>query len=271
MGRKTARDSLSAFGSLSVPRPAEAAYAHNTLGVISLSMEKPAEAEVNLRRAVQLGMEALGEEHLDTVGYQTNLALALLAGGNADEAETLLRRARFVVERQPAASGNQLGMISAELSAVAIVHNKLAIAGEEARKALAILNRQQWPDRRATALAQVNLADVHMRANRLAEAESLLNEAIPSERKLAPNSRLLGDGIRRMAQLRVRQERWREASGLYREAIDLYDRVVGADNPAVAPLLREYADRLKHDGRPKAEIHGVEMRAKALLSFAQGR
>ena len=271
LGRKTARDSLSAFGSLSVPRPAEAAYAHNTLGVISLSMGKPAEAEVNLRRAVQLGMEALGEEHLDTVGYQTNLALALLAGGNADEAETLLRRARFVVERQPGASGNQLGMISAELSAVAIVHNKLAIAGEEARKALAILNRQQWPDRRATALAQVNLADVHMRANRLAEAESLLNEAIPSERKLAPNSRLLGDGIRRMAQLRVRQERWREASDLYREAIDLYDRVVGADNPAVAPLLREYADTLKHDGRPKAEIRGVEMRAKALLSFAQGR
>lgn len=268
LGRKTALDSLAAFAALSVPRPAEAAYAHNTLGVISLSMGKQDEAESNLRKAVQLGIEALGEQHLDTAGYQTNLALALLARGSAEEAETLLRRARYVTERQPGASGNQLGMISAELSAVAIVQNKFGIAGEEARKALDILRRQQWPDRRAIALAQVNLADVDMHANRLAEAESLLNEAIPAERVVAPNSRLLADGVRRLAQLRGLQQRWREAADLYREAIGLYDLVVGVDNPAVAPLLREYADTLKRDRRPKAEIRDIEVRAKALLSFA---
>lgn len=209
-------------------------------------MGRQDEAELHLRSAVRLGIEALGEGQLDTVGYQTNLALALLARGNADEAETLLRRARFVVERQPGASGNQLGMISAELSAVAIVHNKLAIAAEDARKALAILSRQQWPDRRAIALAQVNLADVHMRANRLVEAESLLNEAIPSERNVAPDSRLLADGVRRMAQLRVRQERWREASEgtlvlrIADNGVGLKDPSAKSDPPRIAATKPGY-------------------------------
>ena len=271
LARATIQESLAGFEALSEPRPAEAAYARNTLGVVSLSMGRQEEAEANLRRAVELATQALGEGHLDTVGYQTNLALALLSRGDTDGAEILLRRARYVVEKQPGASGNQLGMICAELSAIAVIRNKLAVAGEEARKALDMLSHQKWPDQRAIALAQVNLADVHMHANRLAEAENLLNQAIPAERANSPDSRLLADGIRRVAQLRAQQQRWKEAAEAYREAIEIYDHVVGTGNPAVASLLREYAETLKREGGPKTEIREVESRAKALLSFAGKR
>ncbi len=270
-GLELAQEAVAAFEALPVARSVEAAYAHNNLGVISLSLGRQEEAETHLRKALEGAVAALGESHSDTTGYQTNLALALLSRGDASGAEVLLRRARYSLERQPGASENQLAMVCAELSAVAVMHNKLATASAESKKALEILRRQQYADPRAIALAQVNLADVELHANRLREAESLLNTAVESERRVAPDSRLLADGVRRMAQLRAKQQRWHEATELYREAIGIYDRVVGAENPAVVPLLREYADTLKREGGQKAEIRNTEVRTKAILGFTARR
>ena len=185
--------------------------------------------------------------------------------------EMLLRRARYSLERQAGASENQLAMVCAELSAVAVMRNKLALASVESKKALEILGRQIYADPRAIALAQVNLADVELHANRLREAEDLLNAALLSERRVAPDTRLLADGLRRMAQLRTKQQRWHEATELYREAIRIYDRVIGAENPAVVPLLREYAETLKREGGQKAEIRTTEDRAKTILGFQAKR
>ena len=67
--------SLAEFEALQEPRPAEAACARNKLGVVSLNLGLQQEAEASLRHAVELATKALGEGHLDTVGYQTNLAL----------------------------------------------------------------------------------------------------------------------------------------------------------------------------------------------------
>jgi tetratricopeptide (TPR) repeat protein len=226
------------------------------------------EAEASLRLAEQISVAELGEMNMETAGYQTNLALALLSRGEVEGAENLLRRAKFVVESTGGTPGNELAMIEAELSAVALTRKKLGTAADEAKKALEIFSRQKFPDARGVALAQVSLADVHLRANQLSEAEQYLALAIPNERRNAPQSRLLADGLRRLAQLRALQGRYKESQEIYREVISLYELRVGAQHPAMVPLLREYADTLKRDGAPKAEIRGVESRAKSIGSPA---
>ncbi|HXJ38125.1 MAG TPA: tetratricopeptide repeat protein, partial [Bryobacteraceae bacterium] len=180
----------------------------------------------------------------------------------------LLRRAQYVVEKLPGAPGTQLGLIYTQLSAVAMQRNKLAVAAEDGKKALDILAHQKWPDERGIAAAQVNLAEVYLRAKRLKEADQLFSEAIPKERQLAPQTRLLADGIRRLASLRAAQQRWREAQELLREAIGIYELRLGADNPVLVPALRDYAEVLKHDGGSKAEIRDVQTRARSILGFA---
>jgi tetratricopeptide (TPR) repeat protein len=264
LGKDTVEAALEVFANLPKADAMEVAHARNTLGLVSLSMGQQALAEENLRIARQISVAERGEMDLETAGYQTNLALALLTKGDIDTAETLLRQARYVVEKTPGVWGNQVGMISAELSAIAVRRKRFALAADEAKKALEILRNQAFPDQRSIALAQVSIADVHLSTGRLREAEQVLGEAIPAERRYAPESRLLADGLRRLAQLRTMQKRYPEAQALYKEAIGLYERRIGVQNPAIVPLLREYAETLRRDGKPKGEIRDVEARMKSI-------
>ena len=55
--------------------------------------------------------------------------------------------------------------------------------------------------------------------------EAILPGAIATERQLVPDTRLLADGLRRLACNCARQQHsWQAAQDLYREAIDIYER-----------------------------------------------
>ena len=269
--RETATEAIAEFGKLVPARPAEAAYAHNTLGLVDLSMGLQEEAVSHLRTAAELGTAGVGENSPEVAGYRTNLALALLARGEVSAAEQLLHRALYVAGHQPGGRYSQLGPIHAQLSAVAIQQNKLGIAAEEGKKALEILSGEPWPDEKMIASAQVNLGEVYVRTKKLKEADELLSGAIRTERRVAPESRLLADGLRRLAALRGAQSRWRESQDLLKEAIRIYEVRVGDASPILAPVLQDYAEALKHEGGSKAEIRKAETRAKAMLGFAPVR
>jgi tetratricopeptide (TPR) repeat protein len=262
------RAALTRFAALVTPAPAEEAYAWNGMGMMQLGSGQQAEAEGSLRRALSLATPVLGESHPETATYQTNLALALIVVGQFDRANTLLKRAKHVIETRSGASDSRLGLILAELSACASGEKKLGLAEEYAQQALAILNRQPEPNRTAIALARVNLADVYLKAHRLDDAEAILPGAIATERELAPDTRLLADGLRRLADLRNQQHAWQKAGELYREAIDIYERRLGANSPVLAPALRGYAEALRHFGGSKSEVRIAEARAKAVAGFA---
>lgn len=263
----TLRQATERFASLTPPHLAEEAFAVNALGMVELAKGLQSDAETHLRRALDLSSKALGEDHPETATCQANLALALIARGEYARAGALLRRAQLITEASLNRNDILNGLILAELSSVAEGENKLALAEEYGKKALAVLKVQSGPNTAAVALAQVNLAQVYVRARHFDEANSLLPGAIELERQTVPGTRLLADGLRRLAEFRALQHSWLEAAGLFSEAIGLYEKLGGPNNPFLVPVLRGRADALRHATSSKAEVRTLESRAKSVASF----
>jgi tetratricopeptide (TPR) repeat protein len=263
-GRPLLTEALDAFRSLEPRRQAAEARVLNTLGFMDLLEGHTAQALSLLNEAVRLAMTELGENHLEVATYQSDLAFAYVRSGQYDRAEPLLNRARFVIESHPVHDSLRLGIIFTELSLIACNRNKPALAEEYSNRAQQILDTLPSQKRVTGLLARVGLGAAWLAQHRLAEAERLLPDTVAVERRVAPHSYLLADGIHTLASLRALQHSWREAADLYKESIEIYRNRVGWNNPAIAPVLKEYADALKHSGGSKEEAKRMEALAKAI-------
>jgi tetratricopeptide (TPR) repeat protein len=240
----------------------ELALAYNSLGMIEVGAGRYKSAEFDLREAMNLAGETLGEASPETAAYATNLALALLAEGEYSRAGTLLRRARFVIESRLGPGSFQVVNALVELTSAETGLGRFRIAEDSGDKALSILNRLMPPGSPEIALTQVIMGNLYLREGRTAEAEKILPAAVDAERRSIRDERTLAAGIRALAALRVQQQAWNDAESLYREVIGHYERKLGAGHPDLAPVLREYAAVLRHRGGSKAEIRSVEARAR---------
>lgn len=244
----------------------ETAYAYNCLGLIDLAAGRERESEANLRQAVALSTNALGENSPLVAVYQTNLALALLTVRQFDRAGVLLRRAEFIVESHQGAAASELAPICAELSAVANAAGKFADAQEYASRAISLLSMQARPNTRALFASQVILAAIFLRAHNTAEAEKILPATVEMERQSAASPLTLAASLQLLGELRSQEKEWHEAETLFREAIGIYERSAPADaDPAIAALLRGLADAIKHQGGSKKEVRELEVRARDIL------
>jgi tetratricopeptide (TPR) repeat protein len=250
---------------------AELAYAWSSLGMLELRVGRYKAGESDLRQAVGLASNVHGEENPETASYQTNLALALMVQGQYNRAETLLRRSLFVIESRLGADSPQLVNTLAELTSVERELGRFGTAEDYGEKALLILHShmprgQDESTSLEMVLLKANLGNLYVREHKLAMAESVLPAAVEAERRLFTNDRALADGLRNLASLRHQQRAWTEAESLYREAIAVYERKLGADHPDLAPVLREYAAVLKHQGKPRAQVKNIEARARSIAA-----
>jgi tetratricopeptide (TPR) repeat protein len=250
------------------PNARELASACNALGMVNLTAGRYKEGESNLRQAVEFAGASVGEDHPETQGYAGNLALALISEGEFDRAEVMLRRARFVIETRVGSDSLQLANVLTALTSAEGGLGKFNTAEDDGRKALAILKSHAADGasgyRGEMALVQVDLGALYLRQGKTNEAEELLPSAVDEERRLFKPGRRLADGLRILAVLRVRQQAWDHAETLYAEALGMYEAVLGPEHPDIAPMLREYAQVLKHERAPKGTIRSVEARARAI-------
>ncbi|HEX4135509.1 MAG TPA: tetratricopeptide repeat protein [Bryobacteraceae bacterium] len=264
-------DAITRLRALNPINTSELAWAYSALGMVNLGQGQYKSGESSLRKALGFSEENLGEENPETAAYATNLALALLVQGQYNGAETLLRRARFVIESRVGPDSVELVSVLAELTSVEKGLGKFQVAEDCAEKALAILDKHVPAESIEIVLTQVNLGSLYLRERKTAEAEKILPTAVEEERRMLKDGRTLGDGIRNLAALKAQQKSWGVAESLYREAISIYERRLGVDHPDIAPVLREYADVLKHNRVSKARIRSVEARALAIENPAQHR
>jgi len=268
-GRPLLNQAISMLRTPALSNPAELAYAFNSLGMLDLRAGDYKSSESNLREAVSVAQSALGESHPDTALYQANLALALYSQGQYDRAELLLNRARYIVETRLPPGSSRLGTILADLTAIETAEGHYARAEADAAQSLAILSRRNEPESPEIAVENVMLATLYLRERKIAEAAKILPDAVALERRLDGADpgiarRILADGIRRLGELRALEHNWNEAQTLYSEAVEIYESTIGSNHPGMAPVLREYADVLKHCGASKAEVKNIEARAKSI-------
>jgi tetratricopeptide (TPR) repeat protein len=265
-GRPLLTEALNAFQSLEPRRQAGEARVLNTLGFMDLLEGHTAAALSRLNEAVRLAMTELGEDHMDIATYQSDLAFAYVRSGQNDRAEPLLNRARFIIESHPVHDNLRLAIIFTELSLIASNRSKQALAEEYGNRAQQILGALPRQERVADLLARVSLSAAWLAQHRLAEAERMLPDTVAIVRRVAPDSYLLADALHTLASLRASQHSWREAAVLYKESIEIYRDRLGSNNPAIAPVLKEYADALKHSGGSKDEAKRIEALAKVISS-----
>lgn len=267
-GRRLLTDAIAMFRGLAPGSPADLAFAYSSLGMLDIRIGNYKAAESGLREAVTLAENNLGENHPDTAVYESNLGLALYLEGEYDRAEVILRRARFVTEATLPGSVEN-GAILATLAAVETCVGKFAEAEVDSQRALDIMSLKRDPESLAVAFAKVALATAWVRERKFSEAAKILPEAIAVERRSADDPRMrdrrvLAYAICMLAEVRAAQRNWSEARALYTEAIAIYEAELDPGHPAIAPVLRQYADVLKRSGAPKEEVKRVEARANAI-------
>jgi tetratricopeptide (TPR) repeat protein len=269
-GRRLLTEAIGVFRSLPVASPAELAFACNSLGILDNHSGNYKEAETHLREAVALASGSLGEDHPSVAIYESSLALALYSQGRYDHAEVLLRRARHIAEARMPGSVETAAILT-NLAAVETSLGQYAQAAEDGARSLAILTTARGPESLDVAFAKVTFATACLRQRKLDKASNLLSEAVAVERQSSGDyrmrdQRVLAYAIRALGEVRAEQHQWIEAQALYSEAIGIYEASLGTGHPTIAPVLKEYADVLKHAGAPRAEVKRVEAKAKAIKS-----
>jgi tetratricopeptide (TPR) repeat protein len=266
--RTKLNEAIAVLRALKPPNARELALAYNSLGMLDLGMGHYKAGESNLRQAMEFAGASVGENHPEAAGYAANLALALMAEGEFNRAETLLRRARFVIESRAGAGSLQLVNVLTGLTSVETALGKFAAAEECGQKAVGILRAHAADsasgNRGEIALVEVSLGGLYLREGKTAEADAILAPAVDEERRLFQTGRRLGDGIRMLALLRTQQQAWSTAEPLYREALGIYEAALGPEHPDIAPVLHEYAGVLKHQRAPKDKVKSIEARARAI-------
>jgi tetratricopeptide (TPR) repeat protein len=263
-GRALLNQAIPMLRTPALSNPAELAYACNLLGMLDLRDGDHKAGESNLREAVSVATDSLGEAHPDTAIYEANLARALNAEGQYGRAEVLLNRARYIVESRLPAGSLRLGSILAELAAVETAQGEFTRAEADGAQSLEILSRFRGPDSLEMAVENVMLGTLYLRERKIAEAAKILPDAVALERRLAGDRGVLADAILRLAELRALERNWRDAQTLFNEAIAIYESALAPGHPGMAPMLLEYANVLKHSGAPRGEVRNVEAKARAL-------
>lgn len=261
-------EAIAGFRALPRSNAPELAYALSSRGMLDIGSGRYKSAESHFREAVTLATGSLGEADPATAAYSTNLALALAMQGQFSRAESLLHRARFVVESRLGRDNIQLAKIFAELTSVETALGKFGMAEDDGKRSLSILKSHVPAGSIEIVLAQEKLGALHVREHNIGEAEKILPAAVTAERTLLKDGRVLADGIADLAALRAEQHAWNDAESLYREAIGLYERKMGAEHPDIAPVLRAYADVLKQAGTGGAAVKDIEARARAIEKSA---
>lgn len=252
--------------------PADLGRALHNLGVLAGEQARYADAETALRRAWRLREQALGPEHPDVATTLHVLGALHLEQGHAAEAEALWRRA--VAIRETALEPGHPDLAVA-LNSLAILHwqrRDLAEAERLLRRALVVAERALGSVHPRLGPSLDNLGVLLTEQGRYVEAESLLRRALEVRRRAGAEHYEVGIALHNLAELLARHPDVTfldEAERLAKEAIDIWERLRGPEDPYVATALLTLADVARRRGRP-GDAAALCARALAIREKALG-
>lgn len=211
-------------------------------GVAFLLNEKYEKAEVLMRRALETGEKAFGQNDPRISRYLNNLALLLYETNRAGQAESLMRRALAIDEK---ALGKDHAMVAIRLNNLAWLlkrTDRLCEVEALLRRALDISENVFGKDHAKVAIPLNNLGVLLREMNRLVEAEPFMRRGLEiDEKSLGKDHPLVAAELNDLAELLAATNRIREAEALMHRAIAIDEKSFGKDHPNVAIRLNNLA------------------------------
>jgi tetratricopeptide (TPR) repeat protein len=165
---------------------------------------------------------------------------------------------------------DQLELKASMLLTVGRTYTKLGLAREselKLREALALNSELYGEENKAATSSMIYLAEALMNANKLDEAEKLLERGIEIERKLSPSgSKELAYGLFGLGELKVRRAEANEAQPLLQESVAMYERISGENNEDTAYALVSLGRAKQFSG----DIAGAETVYRQSIAIFRG-
>jgi len=200
------------------------------LGRQLVSLDRYAEAEERLLRAIETQRRVLSDEHVDTLSSIDYLGALYQAMGRLDDAESLMREVLEGKRRTLGDEDTRTLTSQTNLGALLQLRGRYQEAEPLLRAALSGQRRAVGDEAQSTLMALNNLGSVLIAQGRVADAEPYFREYLETAR------RVLGDrhkttlvALNNLANVLQEQNELEEAESLFREALEGSRRLGGPD------------------------------------------
>ncbi len=250
-------------------QPEVEATVRQTVGKTYQALGLYAEAEPQLRTALDIQQQLHEDEHPDVIIYRNSLAELLLQIGENAEAEQHLRIALEAARRCWDAPHEQIATILNNLALVLQARGAYEEAEALLRETLAMRRQLLGDEHEHVAVSLNNLAVLLRIKGDYAGAEPLYREALAIRRRLLGNQHPeVANSVHNLALLLHYRGEYDEAEALYREALDMLRQTLPVGHPDIASVLNSLAGlsqlRGDHDGAETLFREALAMRRKAL-------
>ncbi|MBN1570681.1 MAG: tetratricopeptide repeat protein [Acidobacteria bacterium] len=228
------------------------------------------EAELLMRRALEIDEQSCGKDHPVVARTLNNLATLLQVTNRLAEAEPLYRRALAINDKSYGEDHPDVARTLNNLAQLFQATNRLAEAEPLIVRSLAIDEQNYGEDHPDVARDLNNLAQLFKTMNRLAEAEPLYRRALAiDENSYGEDHPDVARDLNNLAHFLYSINRLTEAESLYRRSLAINQQNYGKDHPNVARILNNLAQLLQATNR-LAEAEPLYRRALAIDEQSYG-
>jgi tetratricopeptide (TPR) repeat protein len=219
-----------------------------------------------VERALAIQLPVLGDQHPQVAETIEFLGGVASETEHYAEAADHYRRARAIYERAHGARSTAVASLLGNLAHVELMQGNAADALAHYRTAYEIDLRELGPLHEMTLWQQSGIATALQETGRPAEARTLLLRALDDARRgLGPEHQTIAMMLEALGTIELRLRAYTAARAHFRESLEMYRRVVGADYPGTLSL-RGIGQALLGLGQPVAAIEPLEQSRRTMAS-----
>ncbi|MEM9598101.1 MAG: tetratricopeptide repeat protein [Acidobacteriota bacterium] len=231
----------------------------DTVGSVYRNLALYGLAQRPLEEALELRINALGEDHPEVGESLLNLASLERHLGHDGEASRHLIRAVDVLRSVYPSGHADLATALNNLAALRRSDGKLDVAEDLYREALSMQGTLLGEMHSDTAVTLNNLAVLLTAKGSLEEAETLYRRSVHIRAEVdGPDSLAYATGLNSLGAFLVRTGEAGAAAKLHREALTIRRRRHRGDHPQVATSLHNLADALRRSGQAAEAVEPIE-------------